>query len=38
VRILHEEIYRRRFLPTVTDSDLERMTRKVLAKPRSADG
>jgi predicted PurR-regulated permease PerM len=37
VHILHEELYRKRFLPGVTDADLDRMTRKILGEPRAAD-
>lgn len=36
VSILHEELYRRRFLPSVTNADLDRMTRKVLGEPRAS--
>jgi predicted PurR-regulated permease PerM len=30
VNILHDELYQKRFLPTVTDTDLDRMARKAL--------
>jgi predicted PurR-regulated permease PerM len=30
VAIIHDELYRKRFLPTVTDADLERLARKAL--------
>ena len=30
VSIIHEELYRKRFLPTVTEEDLDRLARKVL--------
>ena len=30
VNILHEEIYRKKFLPSVNDSDLDKLSRKVL--------
>ncbi len=30
VSILHDELYRKRFLPTVTDADLDRLSRKAL--------
>jgi predicted PurR-regulated permease PerM len=30
VGILHDELYRKRFLPTVTDADLDRLARKAL--------
>lgn len=30
VGILHDELYRKRFLPTVTDTDLDRLARKAL--------
>ena len=30
VRILHDELYRKRFLPMVTDADLDRLSRKAL--------
>jgi hypothetical protein len=32
VDILHDELYRERFFPTVTDADLERLARKALQK------
>jgi predicted PurR-regulated permease PerM len=34
--ILHDELYRTRFLPTVTDADLDRLARNVLRESRSA--
>jgi predicted PurR-regulated permease PerM len=34
VAILHDELYRRRFLPTVTDADLDRLARTVLRERR----
>jgi predicted PurR-regulated permease PerM len=33
--ILHDELYRKRFLPTVTDADLDRLARTVLHESRS---
>jgi predicted PurR-regulated permease PerM len=36
VSILHDEIYRKRFLPTVTDADLYRLSRKALHERGSA--
>lgn len=33
--ILYEEIYRKRFLPTATDEDLERLARVALLEKRS---
>jgi predicted PurR-regulated permease PerM len=36
VSILHDEIYRKRFLPTVTDADLDRLSRKALHEKVSA--
>jgi predicted PurR-regulated permease PerM len=30
LQILHDELYRKRFLPTVTDADLDRLARKAL--------
>ena len=30
VSIIHEELYRKKFLPTVTDADLDKLARKVL--------
>ena len=35
--ILHDELYRKRFLPTVTDADLERLARKCLHEKLSED-
>ena len=37
VSILHEEVYRKRFLSTVTDADLDRLSRKALHERVSAD-
>lgn len=37
VEILHDELYRKRFLPTVTDADLDRLARKALQEKLSAD-
>lgn len=36
VAILHDELYRQRFLPTVTDADVDRLARSVLRERRSA--
>jgi predicted PurR-regulated permease PerM len=35
VGILHEEIYRKRYLPGVTDEDLDRLARGALLDKRS---
>lgn len=35
VNILHDELYRKRFLPTVTDADLDRLARKALHEKQS---
>jgi predicted PurR-regulated permease PerM len=35
VDILHDELYRKRFLPTVTDADLDRLARNALGEKRS---
>ena len=35
--ILHDELYRKRFLPTVTDADLDRLARKTLHEKVSGD-
>lgn len=35
--ILHDELYRKRFLPSVTDADLDRLSRKAL-RERLSDG
>ena len=35
--ILHDELYRKRFLPTVTDADLDRLARKALREKQSAN-
>lgn len=32
VNILHDELFRKRFLPTVTDADLDNMARKALRR------
>lgn len=37
VNILHDEIYRKRFLPMVTDADLDRLSRKALHEKVSAE-
>lgn len=37
VNILHEELYRKRFLPNVTDGDLDRLARRALHEKVSAD-
>ena len=37
VSILHEELYRKRFLPHITDADLDRLARKALHETVSAD-
>lgn len=37
VDILHDELYRKRFLPTVTDADLDRLARKALHEKVSQD-
>ncbi len=37
VSILHEEIYRKLFLPTVTDAELDRLSRKALCEKVSAE-
>jgi predicted PurR-regulated permease PerM len=37
VNILHDELYRKRFLPAVTDADLDRLARKALHEKMSAD-
>ncbi len=37
VSIMHEELYRKRFLPTVTDSDLERLSRRALLEKPSVN-
>jgi predicted PurR-regulated permease PerM len=38
VSILHEEIYRKHYLPTVTDEDLERLARGALREKRTLSG
>jgi predicted PurR-regulated permease PerM len=35
VDILHDELYRKRFLPTVTDADLDRLARDALSEKQS---
>jgi predicted PurR-regulated permease PerM len=35
VDILHDELYRKRFLPTVTDADLDRLARNALGEKQS---
>ena len=35
VDILHDELYRKRFLPTVTDADLDRLARNALREKQS---
>jgi predicted PurR-regulated permease PerM len=35
VGIVHDELYRKRFLPTVTDADLDRLARNVLGEKHS---
>jgi len=37
VHILHDELYRKRFLPTATDADLDRLARKALHEKLSED-
>jgi len=37
VRILHDELYRKRFLGSATDADLERLSRKALGEKVSED-
>ncbi|MCE5339783.1 MAG: AI-2E family transporter [Planctomycetaceae bacterium] len=37
VNILHDELYRKRFLPTVTDADLERLAQNALCEKHSVD-
>lgn len=37
VDILHDELYRKHFLPTVTDADLDRLARKALHEKLSED-
>jgi predicted PurR-regulated permease PerM len=34
VSIVHDELYRKRFLPTTTDEDLDRLARSVLQEGR----
>ncbi len=33
VAILHDELYRKRFLPVVTDTDLQRLAEQALREP-----
>jgi predicted PurR-regulated permease PerM len=35
VQILHDELYRKRFLPAVTDADLDRLAQKALGEKQS---
>ena len=35
VGIVHDELYRKRFLPTVTDADLDRLARDALLEKQS---
>jgi predicted PurR-regulated permease PerM len=35
VAILHDELYRKHFLPTVTDADLDRLARTALREKRA---
>jgi len=35
--ILHDELYRKRFLPTVTDADLDRLAQKALCEKQSVN-
>ena len=37
VDIVHDELYRKRFLPTVTDADLDRLSRKALHEKLSEE-
>jgi hypothetical protein len=37
VDILHDELYRKRFLPGVTDADLQRLARQALREKVSDD-
>jgi hypothetical protein len=37
VDILHDELYRKRFLPTITDADMDRLARKALNEKFSED-
>jgi predicted PurR-regulated permease PerM len=37
VDIVHDELYRKRFLPTTTDADLDRLSRKALHEKMSED-
>jgi len=35
VEIMHDEIYRKRFLPTTTDADLDRLAQSALREKQS---
>jgi hypothetical protein len=37
VEILHEELYRKRFLPRVTEADLDRLARRALREKGSEE-
>jgi predicted PurR-regulated permease PerM len=37
VNILHDELYRKRYLPTVTDADLDRLAGNALREKQSVD-
>jgi predicted PurR-regulated permease PerM len=37
VSIVHDELYRKRFLPTVSDADLDQLARRALHEKVSAD-
>ncbi|MES2981063.1 MAG: AI-2E family transporter, partial [Verrucomicrobiota bacterium] len=37
IGILHEELYRKRFLPTISDEDLDRLARVTLLEKRTVD-
>ena len=37
VHILHDELYRKRFLPSSTDADLERLARQSLGEQASEE-
>ncbi len=37
INILHEELFRKRFLPNISDEDLDQMARSVLREKRSAE-
>jgi predicted PurR-regulated permease PerM len=38
VDILHDELYRKRFLPTITDADLQRLARNALREKQPVAG